>query len=264
MHVQSATFEPRFFLTFGRRQPLLMTVHDPVPHEGARLRRRNQLIEHAWRRRSDCLVVHSTKLIADLGRVRQPVAVLAHGADVRAAPFPRPETASVLLFGRLEPYKGIDVLTAAMEHVWQARPDVRLLVYGRGASADDLPNDPRVESRLEYIRESEVDGLFARATLLVLPYTDASQSGVGAIAIAHGVPAIVSAVGGLSDLTLDDSFVVPPGDPHALASAILRHLDHDDHLRRRVLHLADEQLGWDAVGLAATDLYRNVLESRTR
>ena len=40
VHVQSATFEPRFFLTFGRRQPLLMTVHDPVPHEGARLQPR--------------------------------------------------------------------------------------------------------------------------------------------------------------------------------------------------------------------------------
>lgn len=262
-HVQSATFEPRLFFVVGR-QPLVMTVHDPVPHEGHPLRRRNLLIERAWRRRADCLVVHSAQLVPALGTVRQRVAVLPHGADVFAAPLPPPATPSVLLFGRLEPYKGIHVLAAAMEHVWQTRPDVRLLVCGKGASKSDLPDDPRVEARLEYIPESEVDDLFARATLVVLPYTDASQSGVGTMAIARGIPAIVSGIGGLSDLAMDDSYVVPPGDARALAAAILRHVDHDEEVRKRVLRFADGQLGWDAVGLAAQDLYRDLLRLRGR
>ncbi len=261
-HVQSATFDPRLFFALRRRQPLVMTVHDPVPHQGHRLRRRNQLIERAWRRRADCLVVHSPQLITALGHVRQRVAVLPHGAEVLATPLPRPGTPAVLLFGRLEPYKGVRVLTEAMEYVWRTRPDVRLLVCGKGPATGDLPDDPRVEARLEYIPEADVDPLFAKASLVVLPYTDASQSGVGTMAIARGIPAIVSEIGGLTDLVIDDPFSVPPGDSSALADAIVRHVDHGDGVRIEVLRLANERLGWDSVGLAAADLYRGVLRSR--
>jgi len=236
-----------------------MTIHDPVPHEGHRLRRRNLLIERAWRRRADCLVVHSEQLVPALGSVPQRIAVLPHGADILATPLPRPRTPSVLLFGRLEPYKGVRVLSDAMQDVWEKRPDVRLLVCGEGPAKNDLPDDPRVEARLAYIPESDVDPLFARATLVVLPYTDASQSGVGTMAVGRGIPTIVSRLGGLPDLALDDSFVVPPNDAPALAQAIIRHVGHDDETRRRVLQLADERLGWDAVGLAAADLYRDLL-----
>jgi glycosyltransferase involved in cell wall biosynthesis len=216
------------------------------------------LIERAWRRRADCLVVHSAQLTTALGNVPQRVEVLAHGADVLVAPLPPPQTPAVLLFGRLEPYKGIRVLSSAMEHVWQTRPNVRLLVCGKGPSVNDLPDDPRVEARLEYIPESDVDPIFARATLVVLPYTDASQSGVGTMAVARGIPTIVSRIGGLPDLALDDSLVVPPGDPAALAAAIVRHVDDGEEIRKRVLRLAEERLGWDAVGLAALDLYRDL------
>jgi len=145
-HVQSATFEPRLFFALGRRQPLVMTIHDPVPHEGHRLRRRNLLIERAWRRRADCLVVHSEQLVPALGSVPQRIAVLPHGADILATPLPRPRTPSVLLFGRLEPYKGVRVLSDAMQDVWEKRPDVRLLVCGEGPAKNDLPDDPRVEA----------------------------------------------------------------------------------------------------------------------
>ena len=48
--------------------------------------------------------------------------------------------------------------------------------------------------------------------MAVLPYTQASQSGVGAYALGRGVPLIVSSVGALEDLALDSSFTVPPGN----------------------------------------------------
>jgi glycosyltransferase involved in cell wall biosynthesis len=170
----------------------------------------------------------------------------------------------VLLFGRLERYKGIGVLARAMQDVWMVRPDVQLLVCGKGSAKADLPDDPRVEARLEYIPESDVEPIFARATLAVLPYTDASQSGVGTMAIGRGIPTVVSDIGGLPDLAIDASYVVPAGDAPALTEAILRHVDDDDDARSRVLQFADARLGWDAIAQAAERLYRGLLLNRAR
>ncbi len=100
-------------------------------------------------------------------------------------PLPRPESPSVLLFGRLEQYKGVEVLVEAMRLVWERRPDVRLVVAGEGQAARLVPDDPRISLIPRYVPEREVDALLADASLVVLPYTQASQSGVGVMAIAR-------------------------------------------------------------------------------
>ena len=257
-HAQSAIFDPRFLLATGRL-PLFLTIHDPVPHQGAPSRRRNEVLEAVWRRRADRLVVHSDRLVDDLGAAGKPIVVLPHGADVDDDPFAPPAEPSVLMFGRLEAYKGLDVLLRAMQLVWDTRPDVRLQVRGVGPAVRNLPDDPRIDARIGYVAEAELDAMFAAASLVVLPYTDASQSGVGTIALERGIPAIVSDLGGLPDLTVDDSFVVPPSDSEALAAAIVRHVDHDIGLRRRVLDLARSRFSWDAVARRAVGEYRRAL-----
>ena len=75
----------------------------------------------------------------------------------RSEPLPRPESPSVLLFGRLEQYKGVEVLVEAMRLVWTRRPDVTLVVAGAGEAARLVPDDPRISLIPRYIPESEVD-----------------------------------------------------------------------------------------------------------
>jgi glycosyltransferase involved in cell wall biosynthesis len=185
--------------------------------------------------------------------------VIPHGALVRDRPLPVPNRPSVLLFGRLEPYKGVDVLLKAMEKVWAERADVRLIVAGRGPEAALVPVHPLIELRDEYVPEAELDTLFGEAAIAVLPYIEASQTGVGTTALGRGVPTIVSDVGALSDIALDASFLVPPRDEDALARAILRHLDHNDQLRRSVLAFARERFSWDACARQAIELYESLL-----
>ena len=66
-----------------------------------------------------------------------------------------------------------------------------------GEAARLVPDDPRISLIARYISESEVDPLLADASLVALPYTQASQSGVGLLAIARGVPVVVSDLGAL-------------------------------------------------------------------
>jgi glycosyltransferase involved in cell wall biosynthesis len=170
----------------------------------------------------------------------------------------------VLFFGRLQRYKGLDVLVTAMQDVWASRPEVRLLVLGDGPEARRLPDDARVEASIGYVPEAAADTAFRRASLVVLPYVQASQSGVGMLALARGVPTVVTSVGSLPELALSSAFVVPPADPAALARAILAQLDHGPDVRRAVLRRARDEFGWDRLGARALRLYEELLRARRR
>lgn len=254
VHAQSEIHDPRLLAAVGRK-PLALMIHDPRPHLGTAPRPlRLRLWRHLWERRADYLLVHSRALAAELD-TRKPVRVLAHGADVGVEPLLPPATPTVLLFGRLEYYKGVRVLLRAMRTVWASRPDALLLVAGKGAELAAVPDHPQIQTIPGYVPEDEVDALLAMASVVVLPYLEASQSGVGSRAIGAGVPVVVTDVGGLPDLALDQTYVVPPGDDKALAAALLRHLDDPYAVRCEVLARARREIGWDSVAARANAIY---------
>jgi glycosyltransferase involved in cell wall biosynthesis len=189
--------------------------------------------------------------------------VIPHGANTREHPLPPPSDQAVLLFGRLEPYKGVPVLLEAMKIVWNDRPGVKLLVSGKGPESRWLEPDPRIEASIGYVPEAMLESLFGRASLVVLPYTEASQSGVGLRALGRGVPVVVTDVGSLPDLALDPTFVVRAGDPSSLAAGLLRHLDHGPELRNRVLRFVRDYFSWDVVARETLRTYESVIASRT-
>jgi glycosyltransferase involved in cell wall biosynthesis len=253
--------DPRLLaLTTG--YPMVLTVHDPLGHPGAPAlsRSENWAFRH-WFRRADRFIVHGQALVAELAPIAgpTPIVVIPHGTTPRAEPREPPTSASVLLFGRLEQYKGVEVLAAAMPLVWERRPEVRFVVAGAGEAARLVPADPRVSLRARYIAEDEVGTLLAEATLVALPYTQASQSGVGLLAIADGVPVVVSDLGALPELAYDRSFVAAPGDPVALAEAIVGHLDDGADVRTAVLRHAHAHFSWERSAELTTALYRDLV-----
>ena len=253
--------DPRLLaLTTGFRT--VFTVHDPVEHLGARaFTRAEEWIFDQWFARAERLVVHGGTLADELARIVGPerVIVIPHGTWPHPEPFPPPTSPGVLLFGRLERYKGVEVLAEAMPVIWAQRPEVRLIVAGSGPAAAFVPIDPRVRLLDRYIPERDVEPLLAQASLVVLPYTQASQSGVGMLAVAAGVPVIVSDLGALPELALDPSFVAPAGNPAALAAAILRHLDDGVAVRQRLLRHTEARYSWRHVAQMTTELYTEML-----
>ena len=259
--------DPRALALAPLRAPTVLTIHDPAPHPGqpvARLAPKRWVLEgsrRAWRARAGLIIVHSYRLRDALAlRPGQRSAIVPIGVEVSRDPLPRPPVPTVGFFGRLEPYKGLDVLARAMPHVWEARPEVHLQVAGSGPSRLPL-SDPRVSVSGGYLPESEVEAFFRGTSLAVLPYTEASQTAVGSLAVGYGVPIVASRLGGLPDLVLDDSYLVRAGDESELAAAIIRHIDDGADVRGRVLSQVAGAKSWAATAAQSLALYEDLLRA---
>jgi glycosyltransferase involved in cell wall biosynthesis len=267
VHAQdSIVHDPRLMWAAGLRpRRFAVTVHDPHPHPGdvepsVRLRTSRDVLLAMAR----LVFVHGDGLRDELrgnGRAPlPPIEVVPHGTDSRAVT-PPPEQPSLLFFGRMSRYKGLDVLLDAMPRIWGRVPATRLVVAGAGPLPDAaLLRDERVQVRNDHIPETEVAQLFRRASVVTLPYVQASQSGVGSQAKAHGRPIVASWNGELPRLVSDGSgIVVPPGDSQALADATVALLTDGPRAQRMGLagaRTAAGETSWATIGAATLAAYR--------
>jgi glycosyltransferase involved in cell wall biosynthesis len=72
------------------------------------------------------------------------------------------------------------------------------------------------------VRDEEVAAFFSGADAVVLPYHRSSASGPLHVAMSHGLPVVVTRVGGLTEAASNYGGVVwlPPRDPVALRKAL--------------------------------------------
>jgi len=106
----------------------------------------------------------------------------------------------LLCFGRLLPYKGLDLLADALARMPENTVAVRIVGIGPESPALDALracHGVTVENR--WVPETEIGTLLAWSDALILPYRQASQSGVAAAALAAGRPVIATRVGGLRE-----------------------------------------------------------------
>jgi glycosyltransferase involved in cell wall biosynthesis len=166
----------------------------------------------------------------------------------------------VLFFGLVRAYKGLDVLLRAVARARQHLP-LTLVVAGEfyqdRAPYDALVGELGLQDAVRivdrYIPNEEVEPYFRAADVVVLPYTSATQSGIAQIALSFERPVIVTRVGGLPEAVRDGEtgLVVPPGDPAALAAALLELL-RPDRAAAMAPHLKGEaeRFSWDAMAAA--------------
>jgi glycosyltransferase involved in cell wall biosynthesis len=136
-------------------------------------------------------------------------------------------TCRLLFFGTIRPYKGLEDLIEAFARLPEG---YTLTVVGETWEGWTLPAEliaaspaaDRITFVNRYVADAEVDGFFAAADLVVLPYRRSSASGPLHIAMSHGLPVVVTAVGGLVEAAerYSGTTFVPPGAPDELAGAI--------------------------------------------
>ena len=139
----------------------------------------------------------------------------------------------LLYFGVIRPFKGVEDLVRAFDSM---PPDeasrFALTVVGETWEGHALPGElierspyrDRISFVNRYVDDDEVATLFGEADVVVLPYHRSSQSGPLHIALALGLPVVVSAVGGLVEATAGyaGAVLVEPRQPDSLLAGIRR------------------------------------------
>jgi glycosyltransferase involved in cell wall biosynthesis len=246
-------------------RPTVFTAHDVLPRQQRNVRAWGEVLAAV-----DRVIVQSERAVEQLaafGVPRDRLVRIAHPV------FPGPESSApagrtLLFFGLLREYKGLDVVLRALPSI----PDARLVVAGdvvepavaeRARSlARELGVEERVEWQLRFVGGQEVAALMERSTLVVLPYRKIDSSGVLATALGHGRPAVVTDVGGLPDAIREfgAGLVVPPEDPAALAAACVELLEPSALATAyRGTEAARRALTWDAAADQHERVYQELV-----
>jgi len=216
---------------------LVVVVHDADAHPGDGFPMQMTL-QRALCRCANGLAVLCGHVGARLRHQRLAGAELRPLIAFRHPPmgFDLPDTAAsrepgprrLLCFGRLLPYKGLDLLAAALASLPAGTPIV-VRVVGSGPESPSLQalrRCPGVTVENRWVPEDEIGALLAWSQAVILPYREASQSGVGAAALAAGRPVIATRVGGLREqMARARQAVFCEPDADSLARAIRLWLD---------------------------------------
>lgn len=211
----------------------LMECHNIFPHERIPLDRMlvrfalspaNHLITHSMSDRDELVALLSGKAIS-VSPLPSLDEFSTRGAGTR-------EGRTILFFGKVRKYKGLDLLLAAMPKVL-SKIECELLIVGEFYDSIekyrhlvrklDIENRVRIDNR--YVPNEEVPGIFSGADVLVLPYLSATQSGVARIALSNRLPIIASRTGGLSEAVIEgfNGMLFTPGDSSELADKIVEY-----------------------------------------
>jgi glycosyltransferase involved in cell wall biosynthesis len=202
------------------------------------------------------------------------VATLRSAAGDPGAPWLAPGERGVLFMGRLSRPKGIDVLFDAVPAVLARHPEARILLAG---VAENAAQEPKLRAdvarrglaeRVTFLGSLEGRDkarAWASASVFVAPSRTEAFPLVIPEAMAAGVPMVVSAVGAIPDFVRDgeDGFLVPPGDPAALADRVSRLLD-DESQRQRIAARLRERATREFDVEVAADRVRAILREVLR
>ena len=213
------------------RHNSVITLHDARSHSGERIAKRlfHQFHLRLVSRFIRKVIVHSAAIREALPPwfPREKVHIVPHvnygfWARGTAAPIPN-EPLTVLFFGRILPYKGLEVLLAAFRQLDPAR--FRLIIAGEGDVPDGSGANIEIDNR--FVTDERLPALFQRAHVVALPYHAASQSGVAQMAFAFGKPVVATRVGALPDIVHHEQngLLIEPGDATGLAEALRRLAD---------------------------------------
>lgn len=255
----------------------------------------NRLTLRVQYRLSDHLFVHTEKmkheLVEEFGAEGVRVTVVPFGInnavpntslsseEARQRLGIRDNQKTILFFGNIAPYKGLEYLVMAFRQIVDRDGEYRLVIAGRPKNGerywaaihtsirDDIEQG-RILLEADYIPDNEAEVYFKAADVLVLPYTHIYQSGVLFLGHSFGLPVLVADVGSLKDQIVEGKtgFVFRSQDPSDLARTIERYFMSDlftnlDARREGIRNYAAEQHSWDVVGRITTDVYTELLRS---
>ncbi|HDQ73653.1 MAG TPA: glycosyltransferase family 1 protein [Chloroflexi bacterium] len=254
--------------------PRVTTIHDASVHPGDK--ESFTFFQNRQWRGAARIIVHAEEIkrqmIEGCGAPASKIHVIPIGAYSllrawRSDP-PIDQSPTILFFGRIWDYKGLQYLIEAEPLITQQVPNARIVIAGQGESFDKyeqmMVHKEHFIVHNYYIPDKMVSRLFEEASVVALPYVEASQSAVLAIAYAFGKPVVATTVGGIPEVLQhgETGFLVPPRDAKSLAQAIINLLQNDAlraEMGRKALDRAEGDLSWQSVARKTHQVYQQAV-----
>jgi glycosyltransferase involved in cell wall biosynthesis len=187
---------------------------------------------------------------------------------------------TLLFFGNIAPYKGLEYLVAAFADLVKQDSEYRLIIAGRpkrgcepyweiireAIARNHL--EEQIIQRIQFIPEERIEEYFKAADVLVLPYTYIFQSGVLFASYSFGLPVIASDVGSMKESIIEGrtGFVCRAHDGANLAEVIQRYFQSKlfeglEEARADIREFANERHSWTKVGEIMKKVYSELVGS---
>ena len=245
--------------------PLVVVVHDAEVHPGDRFHVANQLQRHLARKADGVITLTNyvaEKVKAQLSLEGKVATTIPLGvfdfADLNLLPPHLPEPTAgrplrLLLAGRLKRYKGLELLTEAIKSLGEVPLELRVAGAPQDRRAlEALGAMPRVTLDLGWKSDRKMFEHLDWADACVLPYVEASQSGLAPQSFKRGRPLIATPVGGLPEQISNGKtgLISEAISPESLAAAIRQFAEDRPFLRRcaeNALRQAEGELSWTQI-----------------
>ena len=185
---------------------------------------------------------------------------------------------TILFFGRIVPYKGLEYLITALQKIPSGQANYCLVIAGEPMPGykeymnmilrmiNEGGNRDQIIQKLEFITDEASELYFKAADVLVLPYKDIFQSGVLFLGYSFGLPAIAADVGSFKEDIVpgETGFLYSPADSTSLADTIEEFFSSDmyknlDRHRLAIRKHADERHSWNTVGELTHGVYKGLI-----
>ncbi len=242
----------------------------------------------------DHILVHTAamqdELVADFGIPSPRVSVIPFGINntcpttalgrrqARECIGLGPSEKTLLFFGQIAPYKGLEYLIGAFSEIAKLEAGYRLIIAGKVKKGylaywNEIQNKiaaseirRHIIERIEHVPDEEVELYFMAADVVVIPYVEIFQSGVPFLSYSFGLPVIATDVGSLRNDLVEakTGFLCRAKDPADLARTIKAYFASDlyqnlEEHRSEIREFANKRNSWARVGEILDEVYQRVL-----
>jgi len=240
------------FKLFGKKT--VMTIHDGILHEGEENRLQQILLNQC--------IKHADELIFLTDFVRKNVqatigftanyTIIEHGMFtdyVHTQARTHTHKPRLLFLGRIGKYKGVEMLAEAVNQLLEDSYE-SLTIAGKTLYDLEIKTEnPKIISLDKWLNDNEVSQLLKESDILILPYKEASQSGVIPMGVAAAIPMVCTRVGGLPEQLKEDEAILVKPNVEALKKGISRLICDSDlyeNLSKKMLKKQSE-LTWKSI-----------------
>lgn len=255
----------------------VVTVHDVNAFDKSA----NTFIEKKCYNLIDGIIVHNESSYNDLKKKNfkiKNIEIIPHGnykPFIEAFPSRNIKTRkadfSLLFFGQIKRVKGLDILLKAIKIVKdKGYNNIHLTVAGKAWKSDldyyielinELGIQNEVETNFRYIPDDQVASFYAKADLVILPYTEIYQSGVILLTMSYGKPVLCSDLDAFKEIVVDEQtgFLFKNKNEIDLANKIIYLYNHQEIINQVTSNssiLMDTKYDWINIGRKTVDFYR--------